>query len=153
MPSYTAPLRDITFVAQELLGLSRHYQQLTGCEAPDAATFAAIVEEGAKFAEQQLAPLNAVGDQHGCQWQDGKVTTPPGFADAYKRFADNGWLGLDKNPAFGARACRRRWGSSITRWCAAPTTPGACTVTSLVAPSAPSASTLTKPCSSACCHR
>ncbi|MCE0782581.1 acyl-CoA dehydrogenase C-terminal domain-containing protein [Pseudomonas sp. NMI542_15] len=103
MPSYTAPLRDITFVAQELLGLSRHYQQLTGCEAPDAATFAAIVEEGAKFAEQQLAPLNAVGDQHGCQWQDGKVTTPPGFADAYKRFADNGWLGLDKNPAFGGQ--------------------------------------------------
>ncbi len=103
MPSYTAPLRDITFVAQELLGLSRHYQQLTGCEAPDAATFAAIVEEGAKFAEQQLAPLNALGDQHGCQWQDGKVTTPPGFADAYKRFADNGWLGLDKNPAFGGQ--------------------------------------------------
>ncbi|WP_338746729.1 acyl-CoA dehydrogenase C-terminal domain-containing protein [Pseudomonas putida] len=103
MPSYTAPLRDITFVAQELLGLSRHYQQLTGCEAPDAATFAAIVEEGAKFAEQQLAPLNAVGDQHGCKWQDGKVTTPPGFADAYKRFADNGWLGLDKDPAFGGQ--------------------------------------------------
>ena len=103
MPSYTAPLRDITFVAQELLGLSCHYQQLTGCEAPDAATFAAIVEEGAKFAEQQLAPLNAVGDQHGCQWQDGKVTTPPGFADAYKRFADNGWLGLDKDPAFGGQ--------------------------------------------------
>ncbi|MFP3527629.1 acyl-CoA dehydrogenase N-terminal domain-containing protein, partial [Pantoea sp. SIMBA_072] len=68
MPSYKAPLRDITFVAQELLDLSSHYQQLAGCEAPDAATFAAIVEEGAKFAEQVLAPLNAVGDQHGCQW-------------------------------------------------------------------------------------
>ncbi|MBO9547917.1 acyl-CoA dehydrogenase C-terminal domain-containing protein [Pseudomonas sp.] len=103
MPSYTAPLRDITFVAQELLDLSRHYQQLSGCEAPDEATFAAIVEEGAKFAEQQLVPLNAVGDQHGCQWQDGKVTTPPGFAEAYKRFADNGWLGLDKPPAFGGQ--------------------------------------------------
>ncbi|WP_176518129.1 acyl-CoA dehydrogenase C-terminal domain-containing protein [Pseudomonas faucium] len=103
MPSYTAPLRDITFVAQELLDLSRHYQQLSGCEAPDEATFAAIVEEGAKFAEQELAPLNAVGDQHGCQWQDGKVTTPPGFAAAYKRFADNGWLGLDKAPAFGGQ--------------------------------------------------
>jgi alkylation response protein AidB-like acyl-CoA dehydrogenase len=103
MPSYTAPLRDITFVAQELLNLSAHYQQLTGCEAPDEATFAAIVEEGAKFAEQELASLNAVGDQHGCHWQDGKVTTPPGFADAYKRFADNGWLGLDKDPAFGGQ--------------------------------------------------
>ncbi|MGF6395613.1 acyl-CoA dehydrogenase C-terminal domain-containing protein [Pseudomonas plecoglossicida] len=103
MPSYTAPLRDITFVAQELLDLCSHYQQLTGCEIPDEATFAAIVEEGAKFAEQELAPLNAVGDQHGCQWQDGKVSTPPGFADAYKRFADNGWLGLDKDPAFGGQ--------------------------------------------------
>ncbi|MDD1959109.1 acyl-CoA dehydrogenase C-terminal domain-containing protein [Pseudomonas sp. 39004] len=103
MPSYKAPLRDITFVAQELLDLSSHYQQLAGCEAPDAATFAAIVEEGAKFAEQVLAPLNAVGDQHGCQWQDGKVSTPPGFADAFQRFAANGWLGLDKDPIYGGQ--------------------------------------------------
>ncbi|MDZ3993519.1 acyl-CoA dehydrogenase C-terminal domain-containing protein [Pseudomonas sp. Teo4] len=103
MPSYNAPLRDIAFVAHELLDLSSHYQHLSGCEAVDAATFDAIVEEGAKFAEQELAPLNAVGDQHGCQWHDGKVTTPPGFAEAFERYAANGWLGLDKHPAFGGQ--------------------------------------------------
>src|SRR5574337_422015 len=103
MPGYQAPLRDIAFVAHELLGFGRHYEQLAGCEALDPATFDAIVEEGAKFAAQQLAPLNAVGDQHGCQWQDGRVSTPPGFAAAFRQFADNGWLGLDKDPQYGGQ--------------------------------------------------
>ncbi|RJG08933.1 acyl-CoA dehydrogenase [Pseudomonas cavernicola] len=103
MPSYQAPLRDIAFVAHELLDFGSHYQQLAGCEALDPATFDAIVEEGAKFAAQQLAPLNADGDQYGCQWQDGRVSTPPGFAAAFRQFADNGWLGLDKDPQYGGQ--------------------------------------------------
>ncbi|MNZ54208.1 Acyl-CoA dehydrogenase [compost metagenome] len=103
MPSYQAPLRDIAFVAHEMLDMSSHYQQLAGCEAPDQATFDAIVEEGGKFAAQQLAPLNATGDLHGCQWQDGQVSTPPGFAAAFHRFAANGWLGLDKDPQYGGQ--------------------------------------------------
>ncbi len=103
MPSYQAPQRDIRFVVHELLDLPSHYQQLQGCEPLDRETLDAIVEEGAKFAEQVLSPLNPLGDQHGCQWQDGQVSTPPGFAEAYRQYADNGWLALDKDPAYGGQ--------------------------------------------------
>ncbi|WP_442114016.1 acyl-CoA dehydrogenase C-terminal domain-containing protein [Pseudomonas sp. NUPR-001] len=103
MPAYQAPLRDIAFVAHELLDLGSHYQHLVDCEALDPSTFDAIAEEGAKFAEQQLAPLNAVGDVQGCRLHDGQVTTPPGFAAAFSQFADNGWLGLDKDPSYGGQ--------------------------------------------------
>ncbi|TDF84037.1 acyl-CoA dehydrogenase C-terminal domain-containing protein [Pseudomonas sp. H9] len=103
MPAYQAPLRDIAFVAHEMLDLSSHYQQLVDCEALDPSTFDAIAEEGAKFAEQQLSPLNAVGDVHGCRLQDGKVTTPPGFSAAFNQYAANGWLGLDKDPTYGGQ--------------------------------------------------
>lgn len=103
MPSYQAPLRDITFVAHELLNIGSHYQQLNSCEIVEPTTFNTIVEEGAKFAMQQLEPLNANGDLHGCRWQNGKVSTPPGFAAAFRQYADNGWLGLDKNPDYGGQ--------------------------------------------------
>lgn len=103
MPTYQAPLRDIAFVAHELLDLAGHYQQLVDCESLDPATFDAIVEEGAKFAAHQLSPLNAIGDEHGCRLHEGKVTTPPGFAAAFSQFASNGWLGLDKDPTYGGQ--------------------------------------------------
>ncbi len=103
MPLYQAPQRDIHFVVHELLDLPSHYQRLQGCEALDRETLDAIVEQGARFAEEVLAPLNPVGDQHGCQWLDGQVSTPPGFAEAYRQYADNGWLALDKDPAYGGQ--------------------------------------------------
>ena len=87
MPSYQAPVRDLRFVIHELLDLPGHYQQLQGCEAVDGDTLNAILEEGARFAEEVISPLNRVGDEHGCHWQDGNVTTPPGFAAAYHQFA------------------------------------------------------------------
>ncbi len=114
MPSYQAPLRDIHFVVHELLDLPAHYQHLQGCEALDPETLDAIVEEGAKFAEQVLSPLNPLGDQHGCQWRDGQVVTPPGFADAYRQFAANGWLALDKAPAYGGQGLPPSLGSVIS---------------------------------------
>lgn len=69
----------------------------------DDGTAAAIIDAAAGFAETELAPINAVGDRIGAQLADGRVTLPPGFADAFRRYADAGWLGIDAPAAFGGQ--------------------------------------------------
>ncbi|WP_166358876.1 acyl-CoA dehydrogenase C-terminal domain-containing protein [Pseudomonas akapageensis] len=113
MPSYQAPLRDLQFVIHELNDFASHYQQLEGCEAIDASMLDAITEQAARFAEQAVAPLNAVGDIQGCQWQDGRVSTPPGFSEAFRQFADNGWLALEKPQAYGGQGLPPSMGSVV----------------------------------------
>lgn len=69
----------------------------------DGVTAAAIIDAAAGFAEADLAPLNAIGDRIGAQLADGRVSLPPGFADALRRYADAGWLGIDAPLAFGGQ--------------------------------------------------
>ena len=90
MPEYKAPLRDIHFVMNEMLDTEQHYRSLPGCEDATPDMVAAILEEGAKFAERVLAPLNQVGDQEGCQFDAGTVITPSGFKEAYQQFVEGG---------------------------------------------------------------
>src|SRR5690606_1251335 len=63
----------------------------------------AIVEEAGKFAGEVFAPLNRVGDEQGAQWNDGEVTLPPGFKEAYARYVEAGWGSMAANPAHGGQ--------------------------------------------------
>jgi alkylation response protein AidB-like acyl-CoA dehydrogenase len=103
MTVYKAPVRDIDFVINELLDFNAHYLTIpSGAEAtPDMIE--AITVEAAKFAEEVLAPLNQSGDDQGCQWDDGEVTTPDGFKEAYKLWVDGGWQGLSHPIEYGGQ--------------------------------------------------
>jgi alkylation response protein AidB-like acyl-CoA dehydrogenase len=63
----------------------------------------AILEEAAKITEGVLSPINQIGDQHGCEFDNGVVKTPPGFREAYKTFSEGGWCSLTGNPEFGGQ--------------------------------------------------
>lgn len=103
MPTYKAPLRDIQFVMNEVLDTENLYQSLPGYEEATPDLMNAIIEEGAKFAENVLAPLNQSGDEEGCTWSEDGVTTPEGFADAYKQYVENGWPALSADAEFGGQ--------------------------------------------------
>jgi alkylation response protein AidB-like acyl-CoA dehydrogenase len=103
MPEYKAPLRDISFVMNELLESEKLYQTLPGYEEATEDLMNAIVEEGAKFAENVLSPLNQSGDEEGCQWSEEGVRTPAGFADAYRQYVENGWPALGAKPEHGGQ--------------------------------------------------
>jgi alkylation response protein AidB-like acyl-CoA dehydrogenase len=101
MSTYQAPLRDMQFVLRELAGVE-DVAKLPGYE--DAAdVWESILEEAASFATGVLDPLNRVADKEGCTWVDGKVTTPKGFKEAYKKFADAGWIGLPVHHEYGGQ--------------------------------------------------
>ncbi|GAB2190595.1 phenylacyl-CoA dehydrogenase [Sessilibacter sp. MAH1] len=103
MPEYKAPLRDMDFVLNEVLKAEQHYQSLPGYEDATPDMVSAIMEEGAKFAEKVLSPLNQIGDQQGCTWADGKVTTPAGFKEAYQQFVEGGWPSLAHEVEYGGQ--------------------------------------------------
>jgi alkylation response protein AidB-like acyl-CoA dehydrogenase len=103
MPSYKAPLRDIDFVINEVLDSGSVYQTLQGYEEATADLMSAIIEEGAKFSENVLSPLNQSGDEEGCTWSEDGVKTPAGFAEAYQQYVENGWPALSADTEFGGQ--------------------------------------------------
>lgn len=103
MPAYKAPLRDIQFVLDDLLDANSHYAGLNGCEELSSDLREAIINEGAKFAENVVSPLLRSGDEQGCKFDNGKVTTPDGFKEAFKQWGEGGWQALGVPAADGGQ--------------------------------------------------
>jgi len=103
MPTYSAPVKDMNFILNEVLNISKHSNLPGYADAtPDLVT--AILEEGAKICENELAPINQSGDEEGCiRHTDGSVTTPKGFKEAYDKFVESGWTSLTSDPEYGGQ--------------------------------------------------
>ena len=114
MADYQAPLRDMRFVLNEVLDVASLWQQLPAlAEVIDADTCEAVLEEAGKVTAKTIAPLNRSGDEQGCQWQAGKVTTPAGFIEAYQTYAQGGWVGVGGDPAFGGMGMPKVIGAQV----------------------------------------
>ncbi|MEB3754340.1 acyl-CoA dehydrogenase C-terminal domain-containing protein [Acinetobacter sp. MD2(2019)] len=103
MTTYKAPLRDINFLINEVFDYQAHYQTLSNGENADTDTINMILESAADYCENVLSPLNQSGDAEGCHFNDGEVTTPKGFKEAYDQFVMNGWQGLSYPEEFGGQ--------------------------------------------------
>lgn len=102
MADYKAPLRDMRFVLNEVFQVAERWAELPAlAEAVDADTAMAVLEEAGKVASRSIAPLSRAADEEGCHWENGAVRTPAGFIEAYKTYADGGWVGVGGDPALG----------------------------------------------------
>ena len=109
MPIYNAPTRDMKFVMQEMLDVGQLTQYERFAEA-DTETLDAILEQSGKFASEVLAPLNVVGDLEGCtRNDDGSVTTPTGFKEAYQQIVESGMTALSHDPEYGGMGMPGVW--------------------------------------------
>ncbi len=103
MPIYKAPIDDALFLLNDVFHLDR-YGNLPGFSDASPDIVAAVLGEAGKFAEEVLTPLNRVGDSEGCtRHDDGSVTTPTGFKDAYKQLTEGGWIGISAPAEFGGQ--------------------------------------------------
>jgi 3-(methylthio)propanoyl-CoA dehydrogenase len=102
MSEYVAPLKDITFLLKHVVGLER-VGKLPGCEDVTEDMVGAILEEVGKLATNVLSPLNRSGDKEGAKWNNGVVTTPKGFKEAYWQYAEGGWSALSGPTEFGGQ--------------------------------------------------
>ena len=103
MTEYVAPTKDMQFILNDVLQVSK-YSNLPGFADASEDVIGAILEEGGKLASEVLHPLNGSGDKEGCtRNDDGSVTTPKGFKEAYQLYRDGGWQGLSFDPEYGGQ--------------------------------------------------
>ena len=110
---YTAPLKDMLFDMRHLAGLDE-VAKMPGFEEAGFDTAQAVLEECAKFNEGIVAPLNVEGDRNPSSFQSGKVTTTPGFKEAFKQYAEGGWQGLQHPQDFGGQGLPKTIGAACS---------------------------------------
>ncbi|GAA3568571.1 acyl-CoA dehydrogenase C-terminal domain-containing protein [Marinobacter xestospongiae] len=103
MPTYKAPLRDMKFLLNEVFDYPRHYASLASGENATPDIVDAILSECGRFCEDVLSPLYQSGDEEGCKLENGEVTTPKGFKEAYAQYVAGGWQGLSAPEEFGGQ--------------------------------------------------
>jgi alkylation response protein AidB-like acyl-CoA dehydrogenase len=103
MTKYHAPIRDFQFLLEDVFKAQENLFALPGFEEIDSDVANMVLEEGAKVCEEVLHPINASGDQQGCQFENGRVTTPEGFSAAYQTFTESGWSSLSLPPEHGGQ--------------------------------------------------
>jgi alkylation response protein AidB-like acyl-CoA dehydrogenase len=116
MPIYTAPVKDTLFVLNGVLDIGR-YSNLPGFANATPDLIQAILEEAGRFCEEVLQPLNKVGDEIGCKRNDdGSVTTPPGFKEAYQQFCEAGWPTLTVPEEYGGQGLPQVVGTAVSEY-------------------------------------
>ncbi|NVK11208.1 MAG: acyl-CoA dehydrogenase C-terminal domain-containing protein [Gammaproteobacteria bacterium] len=116
MADYKAPLRDVRFVRDEMFKFGELYSQIpTGEDAtPDMVD--AILDEIARFAEQEIAPTNVAGDREGCTLTEDGVTTPTGFKELYKAYVEGGWPSISSSVEFGGQGLPVSLGMTVSEF-------------------------------------
>ena len=103
MTTYKAPVEDLRFVLHDVFNAGETLTALPGYEEASEDLIDAVLEECAKLCEGVLAPLYQSSDAEGCGFENGEVTTPAGFKEAYQQFSEGGWCGLTADPEFGGQ--------------------------------------------------
>jgi len=103
MSTFRAPVRETAFIIRDVLNYQR-FDNIAGFRDVSPDLLEAILDEGAKLAENVMQPLNRVGDVEGCRRrEDGSVTTPTGFKEAYRQYCEGGWMGLSSPAEYGGQ--------------------------------------------------
>lgn len=102
MPTYRAPIDDYRFLLTEVFDAAQ-LAKYPGYEDATLDLLVSVVEEAGKVCEEVLFPLNMAGDAEGCTWENGVVRTPKGFREAFRQYAEGGWIGLSHDPALGGQ--------------------------------------------------
>lgn len=103
MAVYNAPLQDMRFILSDVFAADQFWQSIPDLAHVDMATVDAVLEEMAKFSQNVLLPLNRTGDEEGAQINGDVVTTPAGFKEAFKQYAEGGWVGLGAAEEWGGQ--------------------------------------------------
>ncbi|MDO6446194.1 acyl-CoA dehydrogenase C-terminal domain-containing protein [Colwellia sp. 1_MG-2023] len=103
MLTYKAPIADIKFLFEDVFGYYKHYEKFPEFEEATPDLVDAIFQECAKFSENELLPMNQSADKEGCTFDNGKVTTPKGFKEAYQQYVDGGWQSLSHGIEYGGQ--------------------------------------------------